>query len=142
MINESMKSPGKTSNRRESSFNRKTSLKAVILLVFSIFVIGSLPGLKVGAAGTVSGRVFQDYNGNGTCDTANSAALPAIDAGVQNVTVTIYAADGSSKSTLPLRAEPGVSIPPLLRHCRADRIASSLAIYRLTFSLRRVRPIR
>ncbi len=44
------------------------------------------------AAGNVTGKVFQDYNGNGRLDTAAGAA---IDVGVSGVAVTAYAATGA-----------------------------------------------
>ena len=53
------------------------------------------------AAGTITGRVFQDFNGNGAYDTASTIANTgfgtigvAIDRGIQNVTVTAYDAAG------------------------------------------------
>lgn len=48
-------------------------------------------------AGTISGRVFQDYNGNGTYDTA--AGTNSIDSGVANVTVTAYDAAGINQGS-------------------------------------------
>ena len=54
-------------------------------------------------AGLITGTVFQDYNANGRRDTAatitnaDGSQLPvAFDRGVAGVTVTAYAADGSS----------------------------------------------
>lgn len=43
-------------------------------------------------SGTISGRVFRDYNGNGNYDTSGgtTAAPTAVDAGVQSVTVSAY----------------------------------------------------
>ena len=62
------------------------------------------------AAGTYSGRVFQDYNGNATYDTAGSAALPAIDAGVAGVTVTLYDASGTARGSATTAANGTFSI--------------------------------
>jgi hypothetical protein len=46
-------------------------------------------------SGTISGKVFQDYNGNGAYDTASG--LNSIDAGVASVTVTAYDSAGVSQ---------------------------------------------
>jgi Peptidase family C25/SdrD B-like domain len=54
---------------------------------------------KVLASGTITGRVFQDFNGNGTYDTVGSAALPAIDAGIAGVTVTAFDSAGVVQNT-------------------------------------------
>ncbi len=52
-------------------------------------------------AGTISGRVFQDFNGNGTYDTSGgtSAAPTAVDSGIANVVVTAYDSAGVSRGT-------------------------------------------
>jgi hypothetical protein len=52
-------------------------------------------------AGNVSGRVFLDYNGDGTYDTGGgTAANPAaVDIGVANVTVTAYDAGGVNRGS-------------------------------------------
>lgn len=50
-------------------------------------------------AGTYSGRVFKDYNGNGVYDTAGGATNPAVDVGVGGVTVTLYNAVGAASGT-------------------------------------------
>ncbi len=68
------------------------SLLATIVLLFSISV-------PTHAAGTVTGRVFQDYNGNGVYNTAGNAANPAIDKGVSGVTVTAYDNAGAVRGT-------------------------------------------
>lgn len=44
--------------------------------------------------GTITGRVFQDFNGNGTYDTA--AGIVSIDTGVANVTVSAFDANGAA----------------------------------------------
>src|ERR1700712_5231475 len=58
---------------------------------------------EVVAAGTISGSVFQDFNGNGTFDTATTIANTgfgnvgvAIDRGVANVEVRAYSALNSN----------------------------------------------
>lgn len=50
------------------------------------------------ASGTISGTVYIDYNMNGVRDTTGTSPNLAIDAGLANVTVTVYAANGASKS--------------------------------------------
>lgn len=68
----------------------------VITLFTTIFLVSSN---KTEAAGSVSGTVYIDYNMNGARDTNGIAPNLAIDSGVSNVTVTIFASNGSSKST-------------------------------------------
>ena len=69
--------------------------------MLSIFIIGKLSGLKVGAAGTVSGTVFQDFNGNGNFDTSGgtAAAPTAIDVGIGGITVTAYDGTGATQGS-------------------------------------------
>ena len=97
MTNKIQKSK-KIFNLAKISHSKKIHVKVLSLLILLVFLIGNTPTLYVSAAGTLSGTVFQDYNGNGIFDTAGSAALPAIDAGIQGVTVTVYAASGASKT--------------------------------------------
>lgn len=61
---------------------------------------------KTEASGTISGRVFQDFNGNGTYDTTlnltnsgSGTTAVAIDRGVQSVTVTVYDSGGVARGT-------------------------------------------
>lgn len=51
--------------------------------------------------GTISGRVFEDFNGNGVYDTSGgtSAAPTAIDVGVSGVTVTVYDSGGATQGS-------------------------------------------
>lgn len=48
-------------------------------------------------SGTISGRVFHDYNSNGSYDTA--AGLNSVDAGVGGVTVTAYDSAGAAQGS-------------------------------------------
>jgi len=52
-------------------------------------------------AGTISGRVFQDFNQNGLYDTSGgtAAAPTAVDIGVQGVSVTAYDSSGVAQGT-------------------------------------------
>ena len=73
---------------------REKTTKLAALIIFGLAFL-SLPFIslwKTEAAGTISGRVFQDFNGNGTYDTTititNSGSGTtdvAVDRGVQNV---------------------------------------------------------
>lgn len=54
---------------------------------------------NVSASGTISGTVYVDYNMNGTRDMSGSAPNLAVDNGVSGVIVTVYAPNGTSKST-------------------------------------------
>ena len=99
MINSSKKIR-KNFNSTKPSNNKNRLIKASGLLILAILIFGNLPDLKLFAAGTISGRVFQDYNGNGTFDTVGSATLPAIDAGIGGVTVTAYDSSGVAQGTV------------------------------------------
>lgn len=82
---------------------------AAIALLFAAVTFDLNPsnaqkGEKLGTAilaGNITGRVFQDFNGNGAYDTsAGTTAQPAaVDAGVANVTVTAYNAAGAAAGT-------------------------------------------
>ena len=68
-------------------------------------------------AGIISGTVFQDYNANGRRDTAatitnaGGGEVPVgFDRGVAGVTVTAYAADGSSAGAATTDADGAYSI--------------------------------
>ncbi|MEP6903435.1 MAG: SdrD B-like domain-containing protein, partial [Actinomycetota bacterium] len=87
---------------RQRGKTRKATMLFVMATGLSFFLLPFAAYWSQQAAGIISGQVFQDYNGNGTFDTAGSAALPAIDAGIQGVTVTVYASNGTSKSTTTL----------------------------------------
>ncbi len=99
MNKESKKSVEKKFNKRGKPEVVKTSVKIAAFLIAMMCIIGNLPSLKVGAAGNITGTVFQDFNGNGTFDTAASAAVPAVDAGVTGITVTAYDSGGAARGT-------------------------------------------
>lgn len=59
-------------------------------------------------SGTISGKVFQDYNGNGAYDTASG--LNSIDAGIAGVTATAYDSSGASQGSAVSDASGNYSI--------------------------------
>ena len=59
-------------------------------------------------SGTISGRVFHDYNSNGNYDTA--AGLTSIDAGVAGVTVTAYDSSGVARGNATTAANGNFSL--------------------------------
>ncbi|GEM_PF-1199428 len=90
-------------------FNSKYKKFAIFLgvafglaLVVQLFVT-----LTADASGTITGRVFQDYDGDGTYDTtqtiANSSGVGtisvAVDVGISGVTVTVYDSAGVQRGT-------------------------------------------
>lgn len=88
--------------RREKT----TTLVVAIVLGLAALCLPFTSFWKTEAAGTVSGRVFQDFNGNGTYDTGltitNSGfgtSGAAIDRGVPSVTVTVYDSGGVSRGS-------------------------------------------
>lgn len=69
------------------------------------------------ASGTITGRVFQDFNGNGTYDTTLTIAdngtgttAVAVDRGVPSVTVTAYDSAGVSRGSASTAADGTYSI--------------------------------
>lgn len=88
---------------------------------------GATPAM---AAGTISGTVFQDYNGNGTRDT--STTIPndgsgetnvAVDRGLGGVTVTAYDSGGATVGTATTAADGSYTLS-----------ASGTGPYRVEFS--------
>lgn len=79
-----------------------TSHPCVFRLSFLAFaLIAALAGAgDAFAAGTYGGSVFADYNMNGRRNLTGAAPNYAIDNGIAGVTVTIFAANGASKSTV------------------------------------------
>lgn len=63
---------------------------------------------SVEAAGTISGRVFQDYNSNGNYDT--TSGTNSIDRGVASVTVTAYDSNGVARGTATTDASGNYSL--------------------------------
>lgn len=72
-------------------------------------------------SGTITGRVFQDYNGNGTYDTA--AGFESVDTGVANVTISAYDQSGVLQGTAVTAANGTYSL-----------IATGTGPYRLEFT--------
>lgn len=69
------------------------------------------------ASGTLSGRVFQDFNGNGTYDTTLTitnngfgTTSVAVDRGIQSVTVTAYDSAGAAQGSASTAADGTYSI--------------------------------
>lgn len=62
--------------------------------------------------GTISGRVFQDFNGNGSYDTSGgtAAAPSAVDIGIANVTATVYDSAGVARGSATTAASGIYSI--------------------------------
>ena len=60
--------------------------------------------------GAVSGRVFQDYNGNGTYNTAGDSTNPAGDRGIAGATVTVYPPAGTPTCSATTAADGTWSI--------------------------------
>ncbi len=63
-------------------------------------------------AGTITGRVFQDFNGNGLYETGGgtAAAPAAVDSGTANVTVSAYDAGGVLRGTATTAADGTYSL--------------------------------
>lgn len=70
------------------------------VLFFIVIGIFFLRSDQVEASGTITGTVYIDYNMNGTRNTTGAYPDLAIDSGVNGVTVTVYASNGDSKSTI------------------------------------------
>lgn len=99
---------------RTALWLRLTMMLAVVVSGFA-FMTGGSRGAA--ATGTISGNVFQDFNGNGQRDT--SAQLPnngggnvgvAVDRGIAGVTVTAYSSTGASAGTTATDANGNYSI--------------------------------
>lgn len=74
----------------------------LVIIVTAFFApFGLFSGTRTTAAGTISGRVFQDFNSNGNYDnTGGVTANPtAIDRGVAGVTVTAFDSAGVQRGT-------------------------------------------
>jgi hypothetical protein len=73
-----------------------------LVSVFSIIILSNINFPAAEAAGSITGRVFQDYNSNGAYDTASG--VNSIDRGAANVTVTAYDSTGVSRGTTTTNA--------------------------------------
>lgn len=113
MINKPKKSiQQRKSNLQGKAFDKKFFVRAIAFSLLAIFVIGNLPGLKVDAAATYTGRVFQDFNGNGTYDTDGGTidAPNAIDTGVAGAVVTAFDSAGVQQGTATSTADGTYSL--------------------------------
>lgn len=92
-----------TVQTRSLYFQSITVVLTLLCLIAAAFIL--LP--RASATGSITGRVFQDFNGNGTYDTSGgtTAAPEAVDAGVQSVTVTAYDSAGASQGTATTAAD-------------------------------------
>lgn len=74
--------------------------------------MGKVPVSDAVMAGTITGRVFGDFNGNGLYDTSGgtSAAPTAVDIGVSGVTVSAYSAAGTLAGTATTAANGTYSL--------------------------------
>lgn len=88
---------------REASLMMRRRITVFSAILLGLFLLSSPFAMlwNTQAAGTISGRVFQDFNANGVYDTSGgTAANPtATDVGIQNVTVTAYDSSGAARGT-------------------------------------------
>lgn len=130
-------------NKRNYQFNKTNFVKlisdrqrVVILISFllcSALVFQALITIRVQAASrTISGRVFQDYDGDGTFDTTQTITnngsgtiAVAVDTGVQGVTVTAYDTLGAVQPAATTAADGTYTITTL---------AGSTGPYRIEFT--------
>ncbi len=84
-------------------------IRPVIALLGLMVILSPLSYTsKTHASGTITGRVFQDFNDNGIYDSSGAAPNYALDAGVGNVTVTVYDASGTARGTATSAATTGL----------------------------------
>ncbi len=89
-----------------------TSARLFIAVIgLSFFLLPFAAYWNSQAAGTYSGRVFVDYNSNGTFNTAGDATNPAVDTGIVGVTVTLYDSTGVQRGTATTVQCTGVNTP-------------------------------
>jgi len=82
-------------------------LATILIFITGVFVLALPFGiLSTQASGTISGKVFQDFNGNGTYDTTstisnsgNGTIGVAVDSGVAGVEVRAYDSAGNNVTT-------------------------------------------
>ncbi len=83
----------------------KTKLKQfsiislTVLTLLTVLCSTFLTTTKIEASGTISGRIFQDFNGNGNYDSSGASPNFAVDAGVSGVTVTVYDGAGTARGS-------------------------------------------
>src|ERR1044072_1826422 len=84
------------------------SLAAIFIFIAGLVVLALPFGIiNTGASGTISGKVFQDYNSSGTFETTstinNSSGTgtvgTAVDIGVQGIEVRAYDSAGNNVTT-------------------------------------------
>ncbi len=80
---------------REHFLQNRFILFAILLSGLFTTTIYFSTAEKTQASGTISGRVFQDYNSNGNYDTSGASPNLAIDTGLSGVTVSGYDSAGS-----------------------------------------------
>ncbi|MGE0885993.1 MAG: SdrD B-like domain-containing protein [Blastocatellales bacterium] len=123
-------SPSNDSDRGLNIYPRRPFILLAMMfcLVMTISVHWLMPGQA--AAGIISGVVFQDYNGNGKRDTAQTIINSgsgnigvAIDRGIAGITVTAYNSTGGVAGTATTNDQGNYSIN-----------ASDDAPYRIEFS--------
>ncbi len=90
---------------RKAGFSKnKPSIGSFVILltVFALFAATAsliVPVRVAEAAGTITGRVFIDYNLNGAYDVSGAAPNYSIDVGMPNVTVNAYDSSGTLRGT-------------------------------------------
>ena len=84
---------------RKFNIKRKKILVMMFALLLGAALIYSPLGMswQTQAAGTITGRVFQDYNANGLFD--NTGGTTAVDRGLAGVTVTAYDSAGANQGS-------------------------------------------
>lgn len=92
------------------ALNRTATRLFLAAIGLSFFLLPFAAYWNSQAAGTYSGRVFKDFNSNGTYNTAGGVSNPAIDVGVQSVTVTLYDSTGAASGTANTAADGTFSI--------------------------------
>jgi hypothetical protein len=119
-----MKKDNATYNHKKSFRHNKTNIismvsnrkRNVVLLTFllcSALLLQALITIRVQAASrTITGRVFQDYDGDGTFDTTQTITnngsgtiAVAVDRGIQGVTVTAYDTLGAAQPAATTAAD-------------------------------------
>ncbi len=83
------------------------SLLTILIFTVSAFILALPFGVfRIQASGTISGKIFQDFNGNGSYDTAstisnsgNGTVGVAVDSGVAGVEVRAYDSAGNNVTT-------------------------------------------
>lgn len=115
------------------TLTRQKLLIFVSLLSCSLLIFQAVVTIRVQAASrTISGRVFQDYDGDGTFDTTQTITNGgggtigvAVDRGIQNVTVTAYDVNGAIQPAATTSAAGTYTITTL---------AASTGPYRIEFT--------